>query len=134
MINFSILCREDIATATREELVVLLEGDFSIQCYDHESTDVLREAAYQNWDTEFKELNDDDHIAKGIVDYNYIREDYLVPIPEAAVVVHPDAMYIWDSVLGMWVPCADVWKVGGTLRPNSIAAGSGAAGLPDEQR
>ena len=81
-----------------------------------------------------RKLNDDDHIAKGIVDYNYIREDYLVPIPEAAVVVHPDAMYIWDSVLGMWVPCADVWKVGGTLRPNSIAAGSGAAGLPDEQR
>jgi hypothetical protein len=51
--NISILCREDIATATRGELVALLEGDFSIQCYDHESTDELREAAYQNWDTEF---------------------------------------------------------------------------------
>ena len=55
-VNFSILCREDIATATRDELVALLEGDFSIQSYDHESTDELREAAYQNWDTEFGEL------------------------------------------------------------------------------
>jgi hypothetical protein len=53
MVNFSILCREDIAVATRDELVALLEGDFSIQCYDHESTDELRDAAYQNWDTEF---------------------------------------------------------------------------------
>jgi hypothetical protein len=53
--NFSILCRDDIAMATRDELVALLEGDFCIQCYDHESTDVLRDAAYQNWDTEFKE-------------------------------------------------------------------------------
>ena len=55
--NFSILSREDIATATRDELVTLLEGDFSIQCYDHETTDELREAAYQNWDTEYKEAN-----------------------------------------------------------------------------
>ena len=52
-INFTILCREDIATAGRDELVALLEGDFCIQCYDNESTDELREAAYQNWDTEF---------------------------------------------------------------------------------
>ena len=53
--NFTILCREDIATATRDELVALLEGDFCIQCYDHESRDELREAAYQNWDTEYPE-------------------------------------------------------------------------------
>lgn len=53
-VNFSILCREDIATATREELVTMLEGDFCIQCYDHETTDELRDAAYQNWDTEHK--------------------------------------------------------------------------------
>lgn len=52
-VNFSILCRDDIATATRDELVVMLEGDFCIQCYDHETTDELREAAYQNWDTEY---------------------------------------------------------------------------------
>lgn len=51
--NFTILCRDDIATATRDELVALLEGDFCVQCYDHESTSELREAAYQNWDTEF---------------------------------------------------------------------------------
>lgn len=53
--NFTILCREDIATATRDELVALLEGDFCIQCYDYESKDELREAAYQNWDTEYPE-------------------------------------------------------------------------------
>ncbi len=52
-INFSILCREDIAEATRDELVILLEDDFSCQCYDSESTDELRAAAYQNWDTEY---------------------------------------------------------------------------------
>jgi hypothetical protein len=58
MVNFSILCRDDIATATRGELVALLEGDFSVQCYDTESVDELREAAYQNWDTEFGEKHD----------------------------------------------------------------------------
>lgn len=52
-INITILCRDDIRTATRDELVALLEGDFCVQCYDHESTAELREAAYQNWDTEF---------------------------------------------------------------------------------
>ena len=52
-VNVSILCRDDISAATRNELVALLEGDFCIQCYDHETTDELREAAYQNWDTEF---------------------------------------------------------------------------------
>jgi hypothetical protein len=52
--NISILCREDIATATRDELVALLEGDFSIQCYDHETTHELRDAAYENWDTEYE--------------------------------------------------------------------------------
>lgn len=51
--NFTILCREDISTATRDELVVLLEGDFCCQCYDHETTDELRDAAYENWDTEY---------------------------------------------------------------------------------
>ncbi len=53
-VNFTILCRDDISTATREELVALLEGDFCVQCYDSESTSELREAAYENWDTEFK--------------------------------------------------------------------------------
>lgn len=53
--NISILSRDDIAIATREELVVMLEQDYCIQCYDHETTDELREAAYQNWDTETKE-------------------------------------------------------------------------------
>jgi hypothetical protein len=54
-VNISILCREDIRTATRDELVALLEGDFCIQCYDHETTGELREAAYQSWDVEHNE-------------------------------------------------------------------------------
>lgn len=58
MVNVSILCRDDIAIATREELVAMLEGDFCVQCYDHETTDELREAAYQNWDTEHGEANE----------------------------------------------------------------------------
>lgn len=53
--NFTILCREDIGTADRAQLVALLEGDFCVQCYDDEPTEDLREAAYQNWDTEFGE-------------------------------------------------------------------------------
>ena len=53
--NIAILCRADIAAATREELVALLEGDFCIQCYDHESTAELRDAAYECWNTEFGE-------------------------------------------------------------------------------
>jgi hypothetical protein len=53
--NISILSREDISAATRDELVALLEGDFCVQCYDYETTYELREAAYQNWDTEFGE-------------------------------------------------------------------------------
>lgn len=50
--NISILSKDDIAIATREELVVMLEQDYCIQCYDYETIDELREAAYQNWDTE----------------------------------------------------------------------------------
>jgi P2 family phage major capsid protein len=66
-----------------------------------------------------RKLNDDDQLAKGIVDYNYIREDYVIPIPEAAVVGHPDAFYLWDDIADAWMPAADSWKVGGTLRPDS---------------
>jgi hypothetical protein len=66
-----------------------------------------------------RKLNDDDQIAKGIVDYYWCREDYVIPIPEAAVVGHPDAFYLWDDIAGAWMPASVSWKVGGTLRPDS---------------
>lgn len=43
--------RSDIANATREQLIAYLES-WGFQCYDHETTDELREAALENWDTE----------------------------------------------------------------------------------
>lgn len=89
------------------------------------------ERCYQ-MDSMRRKLNDNDHIEKGIVDYNYIREDYIIPLPEATVCVHPDAIYLWDEGNGddlepAWRPAAEAWKAAGALRPESLAAGSGAA-------
>jgi hypothetical protein len=47
----TISSRDEIQTASREQLVAYLEN-WGFQCYDSESTDELREAALQNWDTE----------------------------------------------------------------------------------
>lgn len=69
-----------------------------------------------------RKLNDNDHEQKGIVDYNFIREDYVVSAPEACVMVHPDAIYLWNEPAGAWLPAAESWKVGGALRADSIAA------------
>lgn len=41
----------ELEAATREELVAYLEG-WGFQCYDHESTSELRDAAIQNFTTE----------------------------------------------------------------------------------
>lgn len=43
--------RDDLTKATRDELVSYLES-WGYQCYDHESTDELREAALVNYDCE----------------------------------------------------------------------------------
>lgn len=42
---------EELNTATRGELIDYLEG-WGFQCYDHESTSELREAAIENFTTE----------------------------------------------------------------------------------
>jgi hypothetical protein len=43
--------RQEIKTATREELVAYLEG-WGFACYSSESTGALREAALENFMTE----------------------------------------------------------------------------------
>lgn len=43
--------RSEIQTASRDELVAYLER-WGFQCYDHETTEELRDAALENWDTE----------------------------------------------------------------------------------
>lgn len=42
---------QDIKQASREELVAYLTG-WGFQCYDHETTNKLREAAIENFETE----------------------------------------------------------------------------------
>ena len=51
MNNEPISSRADIQSASREELIAYLEA-WGFQCYDHETTDELRQAALENWDTE----------------------------------------------------------------------------------
>jgi hypothetical protein len=43
--------RDQIKTATRAELIDYLES-WGFQCYDHESTSTLRDAALENYNTE----------------------------------------------------------------------------------
>jgi len=45
-----ILSREDIETATREELMAYLENVRCIACYDDEPTELLRECALEDWE------------------------------------------------------------------------------------
>ena len=47
----TISSRSEIQAANRDELVAYLEN-WGFQCYDHETTDELRDAALENWDTE----------------------------------------------------------------------------------
>lgn len=51
-----ITCRFDIVRADREELVEHLEGARGMQCYDHETTEELREAALEDWPTYCEEI------------------------------------------------------------------------------
>lgn len=45
------MSRQEIEQMTRDELVKYLES-WGFQCYDSETTDELREAALENFDTE----------------------------------------------------------------------------------
>ena len=52
--DFISVSRRDLERATRSELVDYLEARGSA-CYDDESTDLLREAALDDWDCEYGE-------------------------------------------------------------------------------
>lgn len=45
------MTKDEIETATREELIAYLEN-WGTACYDYESTELLREAALENYYTE----------------------------------------------------------------------------------
>ena len=49
--NFTEVSRRDLERASRSELVDFLEARGSA-CYDHESTELLRTAALDDWDGE----------------------------------------------------------------------------------
>lgn len=57
-----------------------------------------------------RKIKEDDHEHKGIVDYNYTREDYVLEAAEGAVCVHPDAILMKDDS-GNWVPASEVWSI-----------------------
>ena len=50
--DFVLCSRRDLERATRAELVEYLESRGSA-CYDDESTELLREAALDDWDGEY---------------------------------------------------------------------------------
>lgn len=50
--NFIEVSRRDLERASRSELVDYLEARGSA-CYDYESTELLREAALDDWDGEY---------------------------------------------------------------------------------
>ncbi len=52
---------------------------------------------------------EENHEKKGLVDYNFEREDYVVEAAEGCAVVHPDAIQLKDAD-GNWQPAAEVWK------------------------
>lgn len=57
-----------------------------------------------------RKLAEDDHLHKGVVDYTFVREDYVVEAAEGCVCVHPDAIQLKNAA-GNWVAAADVWKM-----------------------
>lgn len=61
---------------------------------------------------------EDDHQLKAIVDFNFIRDDFVMEHIEAVAMVHPDAIHIPGKVSDGnggftedWVPAAEAWKV-----------------------
>lgn len=56
-----------------------------------------------------RKLSEVDHVHKGIVDYNYVREDYVLEAAEGAVCVHPDAIQFWDGT--EWSSASETWAI-----------------------
>ena len=61
-----------------------------------------------------RKLSEDDHEHKGMVDYSFVREDYVLEAAEGAACVHPDAIHLIDPVDGKWKSSAEIWKIGAT--------------------
>lgn len=57
-----------------------------------------------------RRIAEDSHEHKGIVEYNFVRDDYVLEAVEGAACVHPDAIHIKNKA-GNWVAAADVWKI-----------------------
>ncbi|MEB4591391.1 P2 family phage major capsid protein [Candidatus Thiothrix sp. Deng01] len=57
-----------------------------------------------------RKVAEDDHLHKGVVDFTFVREDYVVEAAEGCACVHPDAIQLKNAE-GEWVGAADVWKM-----------------------
>ena len=57
-----------------------------------------------------RKIKEVDHEHKGLVDYNYTREDYVLEAAEGAVCVHPDAILMKDDS-GAWAPASENWAI-----------------------
>ncbi len=53
---------------------------------------------------------EDDHNEKGIIDYEYGREDHVLEVAEGCAMVHPDAIKLRNAAGDAWVSAADTWK------------------------
>lgn len=65
---------------------------------------------YFQKDTQRRKISEDDHEKKGIVEYNFVREDYVVEAAEGAACVHPDAIQFKDAA-GDWAAASDTWTM-----------------------
>ena len=65
---------------------------------------------YWQADSYRRKVAEDDHLHKGIVDFTFVREDYVVEAAEGCACVHPDAIQLKDAS-GNWAAAADVWKI-----------------------
>lgn len=57
-----------------------------------------------------RKLMEDDHEKKGLVEYLFEREDYVIEAAEGAVCVHPDAIQMKDEA-DNWVAASETWKM-----------------------
>lgn len=65
---------------------------------------------YWQADSYRRKVAEDDHTHKGIVDFSFVREDYVIEAAEGCACVHPDAIHLKDKN-GDWKPAADVWAL-----------------------
>lgn len=65
---------------------------------------------YWQADSYRRKVAEDDHAHKGIIDYMFVREDYVLEAAEGCACVHPDAIQLKDAT-GAWTPAAEVWQV-----------------------